>query len=281
MVIASANDDKVQMVVAVTPDHVAREEAGALVKALAPIVGGGGAAAVRFCEADGKHPEKIDKRDARGRTRRAPDHPGLIFIGALAGAPFVLRTRNPGALLTRKYRLASRRVASAYLAFAPARFLAEHWSAWPGAAWPQRCDVRAIHHPATTTTRRLGPGRRPGTIDAGGIPSVAPILRSAPLAGRCRFIGARFETAHANGCSASIRRRHGRDRFPSSASPARTPTRLSRSLAPTGVELEEPDHVVSSRRYDTEHDGAAGLPPLLRPGDELFEAANVWRRRRQ
>ena len=42
VVIASASDGKVQMVVAVTPDLTARMKAGAIVKALAPIVGGGG-----------------------------------------------------------------------------------------------------------------------------------------------------------------------------------------------------------------------------------------------
>ena len=61
VVIASANDDKVQMVVAVTPDLTARVKAGALVKALAPIVGGGGGGRPDFAEAGGKHPEKIDE----------------------------------------------------------------------------------------------------------------------------------------------------------------------------------------------------------------------------
>jgi alanyl-tRNA synthetase len=61
VVIASANDGKVQMVVAVTPDLTGRLKAGALVKALAPIVGGGGGGRPEFAEAGGKHPEKIDE----------------------------------------------------------------------------------------------------------------------------------------------------------------------------------------------------------------------------
>jgi alanyl-tRNA synthetase len=61
VVIASANDGKVQMVVAVTPDLTSKVKAGAIVKALAPIVGGGGGGRPDFAEAGGKHPEKIDE----------------------------------------------------------------------------------------------------------------------------------------------------------------------------------------------------------------------------
>ena len=61
VVIASEADGKVQMVVAVTPDLTARVKAGALVKALAPIVGGGGGGRPDFAEAGGKHPDKIDE----------------------------------------------------------------------------------------------------------------------------------------------------------------------------------------------------------------------------
>ena len=61
VIIASANDGKVQMVVAVTPDLTARVKAGAIVKALAPVVGGGGGGRPDFAEAGGKHPEKIDE----------------------------------------------------------------------------------------------------------------------------------------------------------------------------------------------------------------------------
>ena len=61
VVIASAGDGKVQMVVAVTEDLTARVKAGALVKALAPIVGGGGGGRPDFAEAGGKRPERIDE----------------------------------------------------------------------------------------------------------------------------------------------------------------------------------------------------------------------------
>ncbi len=61
VVVASATEGKVQMVVAVTPDLTGRIKAGAMVKALAPIVGGGGGGRPDFAEAGGKHPEKIDQ----------------------------------------------------------------------------------------------------------------------------------------------------------------------------------------------------------------------------
>ena len=50
-----------QVVVSVTADLTARVKAGAMVKALAPIVGGGGGGRPDFAEAGGKHPEKIDE----------------------------------------------------------------------------------------------------------------------------------------------------------------------------------------------------------------------------
>jgi alanyl-tRNA synthetase len=61
VVIAAANDGKVQMVVAVTPDLTARVKAGQIVKEIAPIVGGGGGGRPDFAEAGGRHPEKIDE----------------------------------------------------------------------------------------------------------------------------------------------------------------------------------------------------------------------------
>ena len=61
VVIASANDGKVQMVVAVTPDLTGRIKAGQIVKEIAPIVGGGGGGRPDFAEAGGKQPEKIDE----------------------------------------------------------------------------------------------------------------------------------------------------------------------------------------------------------------------------
>jgi alanyl-tRNA synthetase len=61
VVIASANDGKVQMVVAVTADLTGRIKAGQIVKEIAPIVGGGGGGRPDFAEAGGKQPEKIDE----------------------------------------------------------------------------------------------------------------------------------------------------------------------------------------------------------------------------
>src|SRR5581483_12364241 len=61
VVLASANDGKVQIVVSVTPDLTARVKAGQIVKEIAPIVGGGGGGRPDFAEAGGKQPEKIDE----------------------------------------------------------------------------------------------------------------------------------------------------------------------------------------------------------------------------
>jgi alanyl-tRNA synthetase len=61
VVLASANDGKVQIVVAVTPDLTARVKAGSIVKEIAPIVGGGGGGRPDFAEAGGKQPDKIDE----------------------------------------------------------------------------------------------------------------------------------------------------------------------------------------------------------------------------
>jgi alanyl-tRNA synthetase len=61
VVLASANDGTVQIVVAVTPDLVQRVKAGQIVKELAPIVGGGGGGRPDFAEAGGKRPDKIDE----------------------------------------------------------------------------------------------------------------------------------------------------------------------------------------------------------------------------
>jgi alanyl-tRNA synthetase len=60
VVIASANDGRVQIVVSVTPDLTGRLKAGQIVKELAPIVGGAGGGRPDFAEAGGKQPEKID-----------------------------------------------------------------------------------------------------------------------------------------------------------------------------------------------------------------------------
>ena len=61
VVLASATDGKVQIVVSVTPDLTARVKAGQIVKEIAPIVGGGGGGRPDFAEAGGRQPEKIDE----------------------------------------------------------------------------------------------------------------------------------------------------------------------------------------------------------------------------
>jgi alanyl-tRNA synthetase len=61
VVLASENDGKVQIVVAVTPDLTQKIKAGQIVKEIAPIVGGGGGGRPDFAEAGGKQPEKIDE----------------------------------------------------------------------------------------------------------------------------------------------------------------------------------------------------------------------------
>jgi alanyl-tRNA synthetase len=61
VVLASANDGKVQIVVAVTPDLTSRVKAGQIVKEIAPIVEGGGGGRPDFAEAGGRRPDKIDE----------------------------------------------------------------------------------------------------------------------------------------------------------------------------------------------------------------------------
>ncbi len=60
VVLASANDDKVAIVVSVTPDLTKKVPAGQVVKRIAPIVGGGGGGRPDFAEAGGRDVEKID-----------------------------------------------------------------------------------------------------------------------------------------------------------------------------------------------------------------------------
>ena len=69
VVLASAGDDgRVAMVVSVTPDLKGRAHAGNIVKALAPIVGGGGGGRPDFAEAGGKDPSRIDQMLSEGRA---------------------------------------------------------------------------------------------------------------------------------------------------------------------------------------------------------------------
>ena len=68
VVIASTNDDRVQIVVAVTPDLTSKIKAGQVVKEIAPIVGGGGGGRPDFAEAGGRQPEKVDEMLAASQT---------------------------------------------------------------------------------------------------------------------------------------------------------------------------------------------------------------------
>jgi alanyl-tRNA synthetase len=60
VVLASDNDGKVALVVSVSKDLLDTLHAGKIVKALAPIVGGGGGGRADFAEAGGRQPEKIN-----------------------------------------------------------------------------------------------------------------------------------------------------------------------------------------------------------------------------
>jgi alanyl-tRNA synthetase len=67
VVLAAEQDDKVQVLVSVTPDLTSKVKAGQLVKELAPIVGGGGGGRPDFAEAGGKDPSGIDALLARAK----------------------------------------------------------------------------------------------------------------------------------------------------------------------------------------------------------------------
>ena len=60
VVLANAEADKVTLVVAVTKDLTKRVQAGAVVRQIAPIVGGGGGGRPDFAEAGGRDVSKID-----------------------------------------------------------------------------------------------------------------------------------------------------------------------------------------------------------------------------
>jgi len=68
VVLASAADGKVQIVVAVTSDLTNRIKAGQIVKEIAPIVGGGGGGRPDFAEAGGRQPDKIQEMLDASRT---------------------------------------------------------------------------------------------------------------------------------------------------------------------------------------------------------------------
>jgi alanyl-tRNA synthetase len=61
VILASAGEGKVHIVVAVTADLTSKIKAGQIVKEIAPMVGGGGGGRPDFAEAGGKQPEKIDE----------------------------------------------------------------------------------------------------------------------------------------------------------------------------------------------------------------------------
>jgi alanyl-tRNA synthetase len=68
VVLASPNEEgRVAIVASVTPDLKGRVHAGNIVKALAPIVGGGGGGRPDFAEAGGRDPSKVDEMLKEGR----------------------------------------------------------------------------------------------------------------------------------------------------------------------------------------------------------------------
>jgi alanyl-tRNA synthetase len=67
VVLVAENEGKVQLLVSVSKDLTGSLQAGALVKALAPIVGGGGGGRPDFAEAGGKDASQIDALLARAR----------------------------------------------------------------------------------------------------------------------------------------------------------------------------------------------------------------------
>ena len=67
VVLASATNNKVLLIVSVTDDLLDRIKAGNIVKALAPIVGGTGGGKARFAEAGGRQINKIDDLIASSR----------------------------------------------------------------------------------------------------------------------------------------------------------------------------------------------------------------------
>ena len=66
--LAAPSDDKVSIVVGVTPDLTKKVAAGQVVKELAPIVGGRGGGRPDFAEAGGKDASKIGEMLAAART---------------------------------------------------------------------------------------------------------------------------------------------------------------------------------------------------------------------
>ena len=68
VILASTNGDKVAFVVSVSKDLVDRVPAGQVVKAIAPIVGGGGGGRTDFAQAGGRRPDKVAELLAEGQA---------------------------------------------------------------------------------------------------------------------------------------------------------------------------------------------------------------------
>ncbi|HCQ98570.1 MAG TPA: alanine--tRNA ligase [Acidobacteria bacterium] len=68
VILASTNAGKVALVVSVSKDLVDRVPAGRVVKAIAPIVGGGGGGRADFAQAGGRRPDKVDELLAEGQA---------------------------------------------------------------------------------------------------------------------------------------------------------------------------------------------------------------------
>jgi len=73
VVVASEAEGKVSVIVAVTPDLTSRLSAARLIKAIAPVVGGGGGGRADFAEAGGRHPERLDEMFVKARQAVGAD----------------------------------------------------------------------------------------------------------------------------------------------------------------------------------------------------------------
>ncbi len=61
VVLGSVIEDKVALLVAVTPDLVPRVKAGEIIKKIAPIVGGSGGGRPDFAQAGGRDPSRLQE----------------------------------------------------------------------------------------------------------------------------------------------------------------------------------------------------------------------------